>query len=197
MLGSSTWMQQNFGLFDNATLLPHHATCKFNYSTLFTNHLTLLALLATILLIIQPFSFIFHLLCLGSADLMQFEFHPWQCNMLTWNWTSHIIGLEIDLDYLHRCTQSSLIRTKSAVLFLLRGRSEFKMATNYYFEAHRTINQIIFLLGNATDRLEIDGVLLRLDYLIRTIVNLCDTQLDEVVSLIYWEMCTTRSQFSN
>ena len=39
------------------------------------------------------------------------------------------------------------------------------MAESGYLEAHNTVNQIITALENITDPLEIDGLVLRLDYL--------------------------------
>ena len=60
------------------------------------------------------------------------------------------------------------------------------MATNdHYFQAHNTVNQIITALENVTDLLEIDGLLLRLDYLIRTLVNLYNfPQKEEIIRLL-------------
>ena len=59
------------------------------------------------------------------------------------------------------------------------------MAESGYLEAHNTVNQIITALENITDPLEIDGQLLRLDYLIRTLVNFENhPQTDEIIRLL-------------
>lgn len=47
------------------------------------------------------------------------------------------------------------------------------------------VNHIITALENISDPLEIDGLILRLDYLIRTLVNLEDhPQTDEIIRLL-------------
>ena len=59
------------------------------------------------------------------------------------------------------------------------------MAGSGYLQAHNTVNQIITALENMTDPLEIDGLVLRLDYLIRTLVNFeNDPQTDEIIHLL-------------
>ena len=59
------------------------------------------------------------------------------------------------------------------------------MAGNGYLQAHNTVNQIITALENMTDPLEIDGLVLKLDYLIRTLVNFeNDPQTDEIIRLL-------------
>ena len=50
---------------------------------------------------------------------------------------------------------------------------------------NNTVNQTIATLENLIDPLEIDGLVLRLDYLIRTLVNLDNhSQTDEIISLL-------------
>lgn len=59
------------------------------------------------------------------------------------------------------------------------------MAASAYLQAHNTVNHIITALENISDPLEIDGLILRLDYLIRTLVNLEDhPQTDEIIRLL-------------
>ena len=55
--------------------------------------------------------------------------------------------------------------------------------------AYNTVNQTIVTLENLTDPLEMDGLVLRIDYLIRTLVNLNHSQTDEIISLL-GEACT-------
>ena len=45
------------------------------------------------------------------------------------------------------------------------------MVESGYLEAHNTVNQIIIALENITDALEINGLVSRLDYLIRTLAD--------------------------
>ena len=59
------------------------------------------------------------------------------------------------------------------------------MATsNFCLEASNTVNLIINSLNIAIDELEINRILLKLDYLTRTMVNLEDAQLDGVITLL-------------
>ena len=54
-----------------------------------------------------------------------------------------------------------------------------------YLQAHNTVNQIVTALDNVTDPLEINGLVLRLDYIIRTLVNLVNhPQTDEIIRML-------------
>ena len=59
------------------------------------------------------------------------------------------------------------------------------MAGSGYLQAHNAVNQIMTALENMTDPLEVDGLVLRLDYLIHTLVNFeNDPQTDEIICLL-------------
>ena len=72
---------------------------------------------------------------------------------------------------------------------LLRALNNMAATASVYSQARSTVNQIIAALGNMTDPLEIDGLVLRIDYLIRTLVNLGNhPQTDEIIHLL-GEVC--------
>ena len=59
------------------------------------------------------------------------------------------------------------------------------MAASGYLQAHSTVNRVITALENVAYQLEIDGSLLRIDYLMRTLVNLDNhQQTDEIIRLL-------------
>ena len=71
----------------------------------------------------------------------------------------------------------------------LRALNNMAATASEYIEAHSTVNQIIAALENMTDPLEIDGLVLRIDYLIRTLVNLGNhPRTDEIIHLL-GEVC--------
>ena len=59
-------------------------------------------------------------------------------------------------------------------------------ANDHILHAHRTVNQTIANLENLSDPLEIDGLVLRLDYLIRSLVNHDDNnpRMDEILRFL-------------
>ena len=67
-------------------------------------------------------------------------------------------------------------------------RAQTNMAVEWsaeYLQAHNTVNQIVTALDNVTDPLEINGLVLRLDYIIRTLVNLVNhPQTDEIIRML-------------
>ena len=77
-------------------------------------------------------------------------------------------------------SHSSPLQGESVVLI----RTQVNMAENdreFFLQAHITVNQVFMALENITDPLEIDGLFLRLDYLIHTLVNLGNPQTDEII----------------
>ena len=63
-------------------------------------------------------------------------------------------------------------------------RAQTNMAAEY-LQAHNTVNQIVMAPENVTDPLEINGLVLRLDYLSRTLVNLVNhPQTDEIIRML-------------
>jgi len=71
----------------------------------------------------------------------------------------------------------------------LRALNNMAATASVYSQVHSTINQIIAALENMTDPLEIDGLVLRIDYLIRILVNLGNhPQTDEIIHLL-GEVC--------
>ena len=72
---------------------------------------------------------------------------------------------------------------------LLRAPNNMAATASEYSQAHSTVNQIIAALENMTDPLEINGLVLRNDYLIRTLVNLGNhPRTDEIIHLL-GEVC--------
>ena len=64
------------------------------------------------------------------------------------------------------------LKKEPAVLTRAQSTNMAASGNDYIVHAYNTVNQTIATLENLIDPLEIDGLVLRLDYLIRTLVNL-------------------------
>ena len=72
---------------------------------------------------------------------------------------------------------------------LLRAPNNMAATASEYSQAHSTINQIIAALENMTDPLEINGLVLRIDYFICTLVNLGNHPRTDEIILLLVEIC--------
>ena len=75
-------------------------------------------------------------------------------------------------------------KREPAVLMLAQTNMAAECSAEYR-QAHITVNQIVTALQNMTYPIEINGSVLRLDYLIRTLVNLVNhPQTDEIIRML-------------
>jgi len=85
-----------------------------------------------------------------GLPVMQFEIQSRTCNKHTWNWTSRIIGIKIDLDYLYRYTQRLQHQIKSPLYHNYDGSSHAHGCTERQ-QRHRAQGEDFFMENtNAT-----------------------------------------------
>ena len=80
---------------------------------------------------------------------------------------------------------ASPLKKKPAVLTRAQSTNMAAKRNDYIVHAYNTVNQTITTLENLIDPLEINGLVLRLDYLFRTLDNLDNhSQMDEIINLL-------------